>query len=103
MAVFSGSESGFTLHVDTSREYDAGITPEIDKQIRHMTAVEMYCHGRAEMLRQSVPSSNFRVIAQTDPQTQRPRFYVAPSNNQGIHEELADAVLLKAALGMTGR
>lgn len=34
---------------------------------------------------------------------QRPRAYVAPANNKGIHEELSDAVLLKAALGMAGK
>jgi hypothetical protein len=103
MAVFSGGSSGFTFRIDTSQEYDAGITPEIDKQIRHMRAVEMYCHGRAEMLRRATGSRNFQVVSQTDPSTQRPRFYVAPSNNQGIHEELSEAVLLKAALGMSGQ
>ena len=34
---------------------------------------------------------------------QRPRAYVAPANNKGIHEELSQAVLLKAALGMAGK
>lgn len=33
----------------------------------------------------------------------RPRAYVAPANADGIREELKDAVLLKAALGMSGR
>lgn len=39
----------------------------------------------------------------TSPEKQRPRAYVAPANNKGIHEELSDAVLLKAALGMAGK
>jgi hypothetical protein len=34
---------------------------------------------------------------------QRPRAYVAPANNKGIHEELSQAVLLKAAMGMAGK
>lgn len=100
--VFHSGTGGFTLKVGGG-DYDAGITPEIDKQIRHMQMVQMYCHGRAEMLRQATGSNNFRIVAQQDPQTQRPRFYVAPSNHEGIHEELSQAVLLKAALGMTGK
>lgn len=36
-------------------------------------------------------------------ETQRPRAYVMPANNNGIHEELSEGVLLKAALGMTGK
>lgn len=34
---------------------------------------------------------------------QRPRAYVCPANNVGIHEELTRAVLLKAAMGMSGQ
>lgn len=34
---------------------------------------------------------------------QRPRAYVFPCNSKGIHEELAHAVLLKAAMGMSGK
>lgn len=37
------------------------------------------------------------------PEKQRPRAYVCPSNNMGIHEELTQAVLLKSAMGMSGR
>jgi hypothetical protein len=33
----------------------------------------------------------------------RPRAYVAPSNSKGIHEELSQAVLLKAAMSMSGK
>jgi hypothetical protein len=102
MAVFSGSGSGFGLKVDLSQEYDAGITPEIDQAIRHMTVVELYCRGRAMDLKTKV-GNNFRLVAQTDPHSQRPRFYVTPANREGIHEELSQAVLLKAALGMSGQ
>lgn len=103
MAVFSTGASGFTMRIDTSSDYDAGINDDLDRQIRHMPAVEMYCHGRAEMLMRATGSSNFQVVAQQLPQTQRPRFYVVPSNREGIHEELSQAVLLKAALGMAGK
>jgi hypothetical protein len=37
------------------------------------------------------------------PEKQRVRAYVAPANGKGIHEELSDAVLLKAAMGMAGK
>jgi hypothetical protein len=91
------------MHVDLSGGYDAGITAEIDQKIRHMTRVEMYCHTKAEELKAATGSGNFRVYAQTRKETQRPRFYVAPFNREGIHEELSQAVLLKAALGMSGK
>lgn len=84
-------------------EYDAGITPEIDKQIRHMRPVVMKMVEKSAQLRRATGSTNFGVITQMDESTQRPRSYVVPINDEGIHEELAEAVLLKAALGMSGQ
>jgi hypothetical protein len=48
-------------------------------------------------------SPNFGVVLQNDPRTQRPRAYVAPINAEGVHEELTDSVLLKAAINMEGQ
>lgn len=97
------SANGNVLKVDTTAEYDPGITPEIDKAIRHMHGVVAHCASKAVEVQHATGSDHFVVITQNDPETQRPRVYVAPRDDQGIHEELADAVLLKAALGMTGK
>ena len=47
-------------------------------------------------------SDDFHVILSTTGES-RARAYVAPANDGGIHLELADSVLLKAAASMTGR
>jgi hypothetical protein len=97
------SANGNRLQVDTSGSYDPGITEEIDKQIRHLLPVLLYMGQKATDLKNATGSSNFEVITQNRPDTQRPRYYVAPKNRKGIHEELSQAVLLKAALGMAGK
>jgi hypothetical protein len=84
--------------------YDPGITPEIDRQIRSLPYVVMYCREKAYELLASTGSPNFEVVLSSGrPDQQRPRAYVCPKNNKGIREELSDAVLLKAALGMSGK
>ena len=55
-----------------------------------------------EMLSLIEKSDDFRVIVSTGGES-RARAYVAPRNNAGIHLELADSVLLKAAAAMSGR
>ena len=100
--LFSAS-GGMSLKVETTASYDAGITGEVDRQIRHMQGVMLYCSGKAAELKRATGSSNFKIVAQVNPQTMRPRFYVAPANAKGVHEELSQAVLLKAALGMAGK
>jgi hypothetical protein len=97
------STNGAHLKVDMTDEYDPGITAEIDQQIRHMRPVLLRMMEKAAQLRDSTGSSNFEIVAQIDPNTQRARAYVVPKNNKGIHEELSQAVLLKAALGMSGK
>lgn len=97
------SANGNQLKVDMGGSYDAGITEEIDKQIRHLPIVEKALFEKAAALKNSINSPNFELVSQTNPSSQRPRVYVVPKNNKGIHEELADAVLLKAALGMAGK
>lgn len=97
------SSNGNNLSVDVNAQYDPGITEEIDRAIRHLPIVTSHCVSKAVECQQSTGSDNFVVITQNDPQTQRPRAYVAPRNDAGVHEELADAVLLKSALGMSGK
>jgi len=96
-------------------EYSPGDADELDRKIRNMPAVIAYVNAKAEELRRSVGSENFETILmgvsypfpvhhprRGDAQA-RARAYVCPSNSKGIHEELSQAVLLKAALGMAGR
>lgn len=97
------SANGNTLKVLAGQDYDPGITPEIDKAIRHMPDVILKMLEKAALLRHSTGSPNFEVITQSRADTQRPRSYVVPSNREGIHEELSQAVLLKAALGLSGK
>lgn len=97
------SPNGNQLKVDMTGDYDAGITDEIDKKIRHLHPVLMHMSAKAAELMHATGSPNFTLVSQSRPETQRPRVYVAPKNNQGIHEELSQAVLLKAALGMAGK
>lgn len=95
------SANGNTLKVDMSGDYDPGISVEVDRQIRNMLQVRGYCAGKARELLAATGSSNFEVVHGGGPS--RPREYVVPKNRDGIHEELSQAVLLKAALGMTGK
>lgn len=84
-------------------DYDAKITDEIDRQIRHMPQVQDRMREKAAELKRATGSSNFEIVLSSNPKQQRPRVYVVPKNNKGIREELAQAVLLKAALGMSGK
>jgi hypothetical protein len=82
--------------------YDPGDLQEIDKAIRHMPGVVAYMRQKAEECVDGTGSSNYEVVLQNDPETQRPRAYIAPANNQGIHEELSEHRALKSAIGMEG-
>lgn len=97
------SPNGNRLSVEVGATYDAKITNEVDKAIRHLPFVVGYMNFKAQKLLNATSSSNFQLVIQNDPSTQRPRSYVAPKNNMGIHEELSQGVLLKAALGMAGQ
>jgi hypothetical protein len=83
-------------------EYDPGITPEVDRLIRHIPFIVSYTNDRAHELQRDA-GDNFEVILSNRPEQSRPRAYVCPKNNDGIREELGRAVLLLAALGMSGR
>ena len=98
----NASGTGFTA-TPTLGAYDPGNLVEIDQAIRHMPAVVAHITAKAnECLNSIEKSDDFRVIVSTGGKS-RARAYVAPRNNAGIHLELADSVLLKAALGMQGK
>lgn len=84
-------------------EYDPGDLREIDKAIRHLPGVVAYARKKAEQMIEMTGSSNFEVIVSDNPENTRARAYGAPANNQGIHEELSEHVLLKAAINMEGK
>lgn len=103
MADLFSMSSDFSLKVNPTGDYDPKVTVEIDRQIRNMPMVKAYIKGKATQLQKATGSKNFEVIMSEAEGQSRPRAYVVPSNVDGIHEELSDAVLLKAALGMSGK
>jgi hypothetical protein len=84
-------------------EYDPGDMNEIIHKLVHSDGVVGHITAKAQEMVEMTGSDNFKVVVQNDPDTERPRAYGAPANNQGIHEELSDHVLLKAAQNMDGR
>lgn len=83
--------------------YDPGDLVEIDRAIRHMPVVVSHLDAKANECKDLIEKSDdFRVIVSTGGES-RARAYVAPANNGGIHLEMADSVLLKAALSMGDR
>lgn len=86
-----------------SGEYDPGISAEVDRKIRNMPGVIEHITKKANELLASTGSGNFDVLVSAKPGQSRPRAYVRPINSAGIHEELSQAVLLKAAMGMAGK
>jgi hypothetical protein len=84
-------------------DYKAITNEETARKILHMAGVVRHITNKANELKDSTGSSDFEVIVSDNPANFRPRAYVAPSNSNGIREELSQAVLLKAALGMAGK
>jgi hypothetical protein len=100
--LFTASGNGLAAHVGIAA-YDPGDMIRIDREIRHSPAVVAAITKKAnECLNLIEKSDDFRVIVSTGGES-RARAYVAPRNNAGIHLELADSVLLKAAASMAGR
>lgn len=110
-AVESGGSSGVIFHASeggglhaTEGPYNPGNLKEIDRAIRHMPGVVAYVVKKAqEGITLTGADSEFAVVLQNDPTTQRPRAYMAPNTSDGIHLELSQGVLLKAAVSMQGR
>ena|ERR1700733_7831072 len=95
-----GAGSNNLVILPNTGEYDPNITVEVDRAIRHLPIVQKYLKDMAKLLQQRA-GKNFGVVHGGGPS--RPREYVAPANNEGIRDELKDAALLKAALGMQGK
>jgi len=103
--IFHAAEngSGFTASPTLAGSYDPGDMVEIDRAIRHMPMVVAHITAKANEMKSLIEKSeDFHVIVSTGG-AGRARAYVAPRNNGGIHLELADSVLLKAAASMEGR
>jgi hypothetical protein len=84
-------------------DYVAIPNKALAQRILHMRGILRYIEGKGNELADDTGSSNFEVIMSENTEYFRPRVYVAPANSDGIREELSQAVLLKAALGMAGR
>lgn len=101
--LFTAGTNGLSAHAGIGA-YDPGDMIEIDRKIRHMPAVVAAITKKAnEMLSLIEKSGDFRVVVSDAGAPSRARAYVAPRNNAGIHLELADSVMLKAAAAMSGR
>jgi hypothetical protein len=83
--------------------YEPGDMEEIGRKLMHSPGVVEHITRKAEEMIEMTGSPNFKVVVQNDPGLERPRAYGAPANNEGIHEELSENVLLKAAMNMEGR
>ena len=95
-------EKSLSASVVFAGEYDPGNLTEIDRAIRHMPGVVAYTIKKAnECLSMIETSHDFRVVVSYG--DSRVRAYVAPANDAGIHLELGDSVLLKAAISMGNR
>jgi len=101
--IYSAGAAGGLVASPVIGGYDPGNLIEIDRAIRHMPAVVAYITKKADECRSLIEKQDdFRVIVSTGGES-RARAYVAPDNGGGIHLELADSVLLKAAMAMAGR
>ena len=99
MPLYSAGENGLQMSMEA---YDPKIGEEVDRQIRHMPFVVDYLMKKAQEC-QAMTSDHFHVVLSNNPDNQRARAYVAPADDAGIHQELADSMLLKAAMNMDGR
>lgn len=82
--------------------YDPGDEQDIGRRVMHHAYVVNHLKEKAAELVGMAGSDNFSVVVQNNPELERPRAYARP-NAKGIHEELSDHVLLKAAVSMEGR
>lgn len=82
-----------------SGEY--ALTLDQHRAIRHSPQVVAHITALANLMLGSIEKDqHFKVVVQNDPNTSRPRAYVAPADSAGVHLELTDSVILKAAAAM---
>lgn len=80
-----------------------GISREQLLATLHRPEVVAHCVAKArELIANTGHPEAFDLVLQNRPDTIRPRAYAMP-NSKGIRLELKDGVLLKAALGMSGK
>ena len=92
----------FSLSFDLTEDQWAHLTLEMHRKIRHDEKIAAYLLGKANEC-QAIAGDNFETGVQNREGTTRARAWVRPANDDGIREELADAVLTKAMVAMRGR
>lgn len=91
----------FAIAFDVEKQWQP-LTIEMHRMIRHHPIVAKYLLKKADEC-QAMAGDNFETGLQNRKGTTRARAWIRPANPEGIHEELADAVLSKAAAAMRGR
>ena len=90
------------LTVQWTADQWSNLTLAMYRLVRHDRGVEDRLVAKANELHALV-GDNFETGLQNRPGTTRARAWVRPANDEGVHDELADGVLLKAAAAMRGR
>lgn len=91
----------FAINFDTTEGWKP-LTIEMHRMIRHHPFVAAHLLKKADEC-QAMAGDNFETGLQNRKDTTRARAWIQPANPEGIREELADAVLSKAAAAMRGR
>ena len=99
MPTYSAGPNGLTVSMDA---YDPKIGETENRKIRHMQLVVDHLVKKAQECL-DMTSDHFHIVLSNNPENTRARAYVAPADDAGIHQELADSMLLKAAMNMDGR
>ena len=95
------------LNAVGSNNFEIVLSTEHGGEVSHQEGAAM--SNRTHMARKMVWDQGSRqwgsgmASSSHGPEKQRPRAYVTNANPQGYHEELTEAVLLKAAMGMSGK
>lgn len=82
--------------------YDPGDLTELAHKIMHSPAVVQRLTQAAQQAVDLCDSENFGVTVQNEQGTKRARAYAHPINDAGIHQEIEDRLLIKAAASMEG-
>lgn len=90
------------MSFDLTEEQWAQRSIEVLTKLRHHPKVAAYLLKKADEC-QAIAGDNFETGLQNREGTTRARAWIRPANDEGIREELGDAVLLKAAAAMRGR
>jgi hypothetical protein len=84
-------------------QYDPGEgLNEYCRMLRHHPLVVAHMVVKAQEAL-AMCSDNYDYFVQNRDDTTRARVWMHPINNEGIHEELSESLLIKAAINMQGR